>query len=84
MQTICTLLQTDNHTNTSPLKFYRVGCSSRRPTNSVRALKAKEEEQFIEALSLYGMRNAVDKNFALTLVRPLHQDVAGQYLPRHS
>jgi len=25
MQTICTLLQTDNHTNTSSLNFYRPG-----------------------------------------------------------
>jgi len=38
MQTIYTSLQTDNHTNTSSLNFYRT-CSSRRPTNSVKALK---------------------------------------------
>jgi len=25
MQTICTSLQTDNHTNTPPLNFYRPG-----------------------------------------------------------
>jgi len=25
MQIICTLLQTDNHTSTSPLSFYRPG-----------------------------------------------------------
>ena len=41
MQTSCTLLQTDNHTNTSSLKFLQARCSSRRPTNSVKALKAK-------------------------------------------
>ena len=28
MQTICTLLQTDNHTNTSPLNFLQARCSS--------------------------------------------------------
>jgi len=28
MQSICTLLQTDNHTNTSSLNFLQAGCSS--------------------------------------------------------
>jgi len=28
MLTICTSLQTDNHTNTSSLKFLQAGCSS--------------------------------------------------------
>jgi len=37
---ICTLLQTDNHANTSPLSFLQIGCPSCRPTNSVKALKA--------------------------------------------
>jgi len=40
MQTICILLQTDNHTNTSSLNFLQAGCSSWCPTNSVKALKA--------------------------------------------
>jgi len=40
LQRICTLLWTDNHTNTSSLNFYRPSC---RPTNSVRALKASEQ-----------------------------------------
>jgi len=40
MQTTYTSLQTDNHTNTSSLEFLQAGCSSCRPTNSVRALKA--------------------------------------------
>jgi len=40
MQTISTSLQTDNHTSTSSLSCLQVGCSSCRPTNSVRALKA--------------------------------------------
>jgi len=31
---VCTSLQTDNHASTSPLSF------SRRPTNSIKALKA--------------------------------------------
>ena len=35
---VCTLLQTDNHANASPLSFLQAGCPSCRPTNSVKAL----------------------------------------------
>ena len=42
MQTICTLLGTDNHSNTSLLNFLQTGCSSWYPSNSVKALKALE------------------------------------------
>jgi len=38
---VCTLLQTDNHASTPPLRFLQAGCPSCRPTNSVKALKAK-------------------------------------------
>jgi len=38
---VCTLLQTDNHSSTPPLCFLQAGCPSCRPTNSVKALKAK-------------------------------------------
>jgi len=38
---VCTLLQTDNHSNTPPLCFLQAGCPSCRPTNSVKALKAQ-------------------------------------------
>ena len=38
---VCTLLQTDNHTSTLPLCFLQAGCTSCRPTNSVKALKAQ-------------------------------------------
>ena len=38
---VCTSLQTDNHTSTPTLLcFLQAGCSSCRPTNSVKALKA--------------------------------------------
>ena len=37
---VCTSLQTDNHTSTSPLSFLQAGCPSCHPTNSVKALKA--------------------------------------------
>ena len=38
---VCTLLQADNHTSTPPLCFLQTGCPSSRPTNSVKALKAR-------------------------------------------
>jgi len=38
---VCTSLQTDNHTSTSPLSFLQAGCPSCRQTNSVKALKAR-------------------------------------------
>ena len=37
---VCTLLQTDNHASTPPLRFLQARCLSCRPTNSVKALKA--------------------------------------------
>jgi len=39
---VCTSLQTDNHASTPPLTFLQAGCPSCRPTNSVKALKAKD------------------------------------------
>ena len=42
MQTICTSLQTDNHTRTSSLQYLQAGHSSWCPTNSVKALKARQ------------------------------------------
>jgi len=38
---VCTSLQTDNHASTRLLSFLQAGCPSCRPTNSVKALKAK-------------------------------------------
>ena len=40
---VCTSLQTDNHASTPPLSFLQAGCPSCRPTNSVKALKAKAQ-----------------------------------------
>jgi len=38
---VCTSLQTDNHASTPPPEFFlQAGCTSCRPTNSVKALKA--------------------------------------------
>jgi len=38
---VCTTLQLDNHASTPPLRFLQAGCPSCRPTNSVKALKAR-------------------------------------------
>ena len=39
---VCTSLQTDNHASTPPLSLLQAGCPSSRPTNSVKALKARK------------------------------------------
>jgi len=39
---VCTSLQTDNHASTAPLSFLQAGCPPCRPTDSVKALKAKK------------------------------------------
>jgi len=41
---VCASLQTDNHASTPPL-FLQAGCPFCRPTNSVKALKAKRKAQ---------------------------------------
>jgi len=41
---VCTSLQSDNHASTPPLSFLQAGCTSCRPTNSVKALKAKYQQ----------------------------------------
>jgi len=41
---VCISLQADNHASTPPLSFLQAGCPSCRPTNSVKALKAKSTE----------------------------------------
>jgi len=37
---VCSSLQTNNHASTPTLSFLQAGCPSCRPTNSVKALKA--------------------------------------------
>ena len=41
---VCTLLQTDNHASIPPLSFLQAGCPSCHPSNSVKALKAREQD----------------------------------------
>ena len=44
---VCTFLQSDNHASTPPLNFLHAGCTSCRPTNSVKALKALDMQSSI-------------------------------------
>jgi len=39
---VCTSLQTDNHASTPPLSFLQAECPSCRPTNSIKALKYRQ------------------------------------------
>jgi len=38
------IYQTENHSSTSLLNFLQAGCTSRRPTNSVKALQATNKQ----------------------------------------
>jgi len=49
---VCTSLQTDNHANSPPLSFLQAGCPSCHPTNSVKALKATDNECTLGILPL--------------------------------
>ena len=58
---VCTLLQTDNHASTSPLSFLQAGCPSCRPTNSVKALKAKGNQHAAIILLIVLLSNSHGK-----------------------
>jgi len=49
---VCTLLQTDNHTSTTPLSFLQAGCLSCCPTNNVKALKTLRKKGKVFPYSL--------------------------------
>jgi len=57
---VCTSLQTDNHTSTPPLSFLQAGCPSCRPTNSIKALKAKKalktQPKYVEKYTKYSVK----------------------------
>jgi len=55
---VCTSLQTDNHASTPPLSFLQSGCSSCRPTNSVKALQAKAlkaQQLIVKKILMFGV-----------------------------
>ena len=49
---VCTSLQADNHASTPPLSFLQAGCPSCHPTNSVKALKALENQAMKEFVKM--------------------------------
>jgi len=53
---VCTSLQTDNHASTSLLKFLQAGRPSCRPTNSVKALKAKTKTEKLKIKNGYAQK----------------------------
>jgi len=60
---VCTSLQTDNHASTPPLSVLQAGCSSCRPTNSVKALKAYVSES--QATEIHAAA-ALDRRYKMT------------------
>jgi len=73
MQSICTLLQTDNHANTSPLSFLQARWPSCRPTNSGTALK--EEMQSIDRQKHLMVLKLVNKLIHFITATSLHRKV---------
>jgi len=71
-QIICTSLQTDNHAITLSLNFLQAGCSSRRPTNNVKALKAinTETDYFLKNFLLATTSFTHIQAFQLNVHRP--------------
>jgi len=68
---ICILLQTDNHTNTPPLCFLQAGCPSGRPTNSVKALKANNNEAlYIKSKSIGLLTAGPRRTLAASMLLP--------------
>jgi len=59
---VCTLLQTDNHASTPPLSCLQAGCPSCRPTNSVKALKAKPVANISISTSINPYRRTLQKD----------------------
>jgi len=51
---VCTSLETDNHASTPPLSFLQAGCPSCRPTNSIKALKAKTKTTATQLSVIFG------------------------------
>ena len=63
MQIICTSLQTDNHTSTSSLSFYRLDALPCRPTNSVKSLKAQSEsDASLKSVRLWICKKLLESN----------------------
>ena len=60
---VCSSLQTDNHTSTPPLSFLQAGCLSCRPTNIIKALKARQNETDFTKMFLEFLRIKIQLQF---------------------
>jgi len=58
---VCISLQIDNHASTAQF-FLQAGCPSCRPTNSVKALKAKKQPKIKIKLNIH---TTVDVNISI-------------------
>jgi len=56
---VCTSLQTENHASTPPLRFLQAGCPSCRPTNSIKALKARFAYMYNNSLFVFAVSNSL-------------------------
>ena len=71
---VCISLQTDNHASNPPLSFLQAVCPSCRPTNSVKALKAKDD-QASRYLFYHGQKQLIIPLLGLLLLlRPVALD----------
>jgi len=61
---ICTSLQRDNHASTPPLSFLEAGCPSCRPTNSVKALKARTLQVTVTNSNSNSMHTELEESVA--------------------
>ena len=70
MKISCTLLQTDNHANTSSCNFLQAECSSSRPTNSVKTVKAILLRNNVHVNRQFWCHSFLGLHFKLTLEHP--------------
>ena len=64
---VCTSLQTANYASTPALSYLQAGCPSCRPTNSVRALKAKALKNKIKESSRLPASQSVRQNSSFSV-----------------
>jgi len=76
---VCTSLQTDNHASSPPLSFLKARSASCRPTNSVKALKAKQQQQLsLKQIMSPGVSETICcPPMAVQLMADLHPSVDG-------
>ena len=87
MQITCPSLQTDNHASTSTLNFVQAGCSSWRPTDSAKALKALETSNRKSCMHYQIVQLPMtfsDTTTTTTVLRSFFQDHPGEPVPEEN